>query len=432
MQSVLFSIRSKGLTKYLKRGQTILSRYGPTPSKMVRALDLFSQILDEFQCRATWPTTAVAIERNGPAMEKYVERGIELAIHGYRHIDHSQLALKEQVALLRRARDVFAAAGIPAAGFRSPYLQFNEDAHTAACEVGLAYVSNQPILWNVLDGESLSPAAHLAFERAIAFYAPWSASARASLPYLHGQLVEIPVSLPDDEILLDRLGGEGTGLAERAWSQILAETHQRGELFTLQLHPERIARCAFDLAAVLARARSLDPPVWIARLDEISAWWLARSKAIVTVADAGPGKLQLCLTGPEGMAFLVRDVQVVGPAQPWPQGYRRCETHNLILETPMRPFVGVPLDASPELIGFLQQHNYIVEASSHSDSYSVYLDQPDTAPEHERSLLARIEESDAPLVKLGRWPHNATSALAITGDIDALTLGDYGLRYLGH
>jgi hypothetical protein len=33
---------------------------------------------------------------------------------------------------------------------------------------------------------------------------------------------------------------------------------------------------------------------------------------------------------------------------------------------------------------------------------------------------------------LGRWPHNTGSALAITGDIDALTLWDYGLRYLGY
>jgi hypothetical protein len=46
-------------------------------------------------------------------------------------------------------------------------------------------------------------------------------------------------------------------------------------------------------------------------------------------------------------------------------------------------------------------------------------------------LLSQIEETDRPLVRLGRWPNSARCALAITGDIDALTLRDFGLRYLG-
>jgi hypothetical protein len=32
---------------------------------------------------------------------------------------------------------------------------------------------------------------------------------------------------------------------------------------------------------------------------------------------------------------------------------------------------------------------------------------------------------------LGLWPAGARSALAVTGDIDALTLWDFGLRLLG-
>jgi hypothetical protein len=33
--------------------------------------------------------------------------------------------------------------------------------------------------------------------------------------------------------------------------------------------------------------------------------------------------------------------------------------------------------------------------------------------------------SPAPLVKLGRWPDGAKSALCLTGDLDALSLVDY-------
>jgi hypothetical protein len=44
--------------------------------------------------------------------------------------------------------------------------------------------------------------------------------------------------------------------------------------------------------------------------------------------------------------------------------------------------------------------------------------------------LAQVEGTGCPLVRLGRWPNAARSALAITGDIDALTLRDYGFRFL--
>ena len=398
---------------------------------MVQALDQFSQILQAFQCGATFPATAVAVKRSSKGIEKYAAQGIEFALHGYRHIDLSQLTWEEQVAHLRRARDVFAARGIPVTGFRAPYLRSDENLYIAAGEVGLTYGSNQPILWNVLDGESLSPAAQMAYERAIAFYKPREANEQPSLPCLRHQLVEIPVSLPDDEMLLDRLGGEANSLVERAWRRILSQTYQRGELFTLQLHPERIAGCADGLSAVLAEARALKPPVWIARLDEIAAWWRARAGASVEVTDAGDGGLHLAVAGPEGTTVLARAVEVDAPTVPWADGYRQVKTTAFTIHAPLRPFIGLSPAASPELADFLQQQGYIVEISQESHHYSYYFEQAEFVAGQERPLLAQIEGTDRPLVRSGRWPDGARSALAITGDIDALTLWDYGLRFFG-
>jgi hypothetical protein len=42
-----------------------------------------------------------------------------------------------------------------------------------------------------------------------------------------------------------------------------------------------------------------------------------------------------------------------------------------------------------------------------------------------------IEESKRPLVRLGTWPDGARSALAVTGDIDALTIWDFAARFRG-
>jgi hypothetical protein len=409
-----------------------MSSYGLSPANMVQVLDQFSQILHEFDCGATFPITAVAVERNGRSLERFMAQGIEFASHGYRHIDHSQLSARELMTHLRRAQEVFAATDVPVTGFRSPYLHFNGDLLDAASEVGLAYVSNQPVLWDVLDGESFSPAALTSYERAIEFYMPWKADEQPSLPYLCGPLVEIPVSLPDDEMLVDRLGGDTTGLAQRAWCQILVETHRREELFTLQLHPERVGHCATALSSLLAQARTLDPPVWIACLNEIATWWGARSEATVDVGKISKGELCLRLEGPEGARMLVRNVEVKGPTRPWLNGYQRCETKTMILKTDIRPFVGVPAGTVPELIDYIRHQGYIVEASDSPQEYSVYLDRLAGLPDDKRALLMRIEQGDRPLVKLGRWPDNTCSALAITGDVDALTLWDYGLRYLGH
>jgi hypothetical protein len=432
MQSILFSIRSKGLHKFLKRGQTITRNYGLTPAKIVQALDQFSQILREFQCGATFPTTAVAIERNGKVLKKYIAQGIEFALHGYRHIDYAQLTLEEQMVHLRRAQDAFTTAGIPVTGFRAPYLHFNKNLRTAASEIGLKYVSNQAVLWKVFDGH-FSPTAQMAYERALAFYMPWYADEQPSLPHWYEQLIEIPVSLPDDEILLDRLGNDNNnGLVEEAWSRILTETHQREELFALQLHPERITRCMPALSSLLTKARALDPPVWMATLEEIATWWRARSETTITVSNIDTDRLSLVLKGPKDSTILIRNVEVNEPTYPWINGYRRCETQTLVLKTHIRPFVGVPIDTSPEVVSFLQQQGYIVERSDWPQDYSIYLNQFSAIPENKRSLLNWIEEGNKPLVRLGRWPNNTCSALAVTGDIDALTIWDYGLRYLGY
>jgi peptidoglycan/xylan/chitin deacetylase (PgdA/CDA1 family) len=428
-----FSIaaRGKGVSALFKRARIISARLGLTASKMDLALAQFSRLLQSYGCSATFPITSVVLARNSAVIRKYHSRGIEFAIHGYIHIDYPQLAPEEQLAHLRRAREIFAAMGITVVGFRSPYLRRGTHLYAAIEAAGFSYVSNQPVMWDVLDADAFAPSTGASYERAIKFYDPWPASERLSLPQLCNQLVEIPVSLPDDEMLLDRLGGETDGLVEKTWRRILSQTYQRGELFTIQLHPERIFKCVDGLSAILAEARTLTPSVWIARLDEIAAWWRARANATVDITDVGDGGFHLVVAGPSGTTVLARAVEVDARTVPWANGYRQVEAMTFTVHAPLRPFIGVSPGTSPALISFLRQQGYIVEISGETGRYSHYFDQADFVAEHERSLLAQIERTGRPLVRLGRWPNGARSALAVTGDIDALTLWDYCLRFLG-
>jgi hypothetical protein len=83
------------------------------------------------------------------------------------------------------------------------------------------------------------------------------------------------------------------------------------------------------------------------------------------------------------------------------------------------------------LSGFLREQGYIVEPAGSGGDHTHFLRRDRFSRGDERSLLEELEGLKAPLLRFARWPSGAGSALAITGDVDALTIWDYGLRLLG-
>ena len=423
--------KGKGYLALIKRACTISQRYGFTTTKMEQALHLFNQILKQFDCGASFALTAVVLERNSHIIAKYLDQNIDFIIHGHTHIDYSQLTFGEQLAHIQQAQQNFVNAGMQTAGFRSPYLSRNSHLNSALKEAGFSYVSNQPIIWDIPDEDAVFVLNRTSYKRAIEFYDPWFANEQPSLPGLRDQFVEIPVSLPDDEMLLDRLSGDSNDMIKRFWQHILRQVHQRGELFTIQLHPERINLCAKGLSAVLAEARTFTPEVWFARLDEIAAWWRARAATTIDVRQIENGSWQLTAIGPPGVTILARGVEILGPSKPWSDDYRQITATSCTFQASCRPFIGVSPVCPQALIDFLRQQGYIVQVNDENQRYSIYLDRTNFVHQDEQSLLFQIEQSDGPLARLGRWPNGARSALCITGDIDALTLWDYGRRLFG-
>jgi peptidoglycan/xylan/chitin deacetylase (PgdA/CDA1 family) len=427
MNPISVALKGKGLFKLAQRTVSIVKSYGVTSgNKMDRALKQFTAILNRFECSATFPITAVALERNPQVIKKYQEQGIEFAIHGYRHVDHCQLSQTEQLAQLELAKQLFDSIGIPVQGFRGPYLHANSDTLVALQHQRLAYDSSQGLSWDILDSRETS-----AYRHVLDFYGALPASDYPSLPRLEGDLVRIPYSLPDDEALVHRLSLETTDRMNALWLTVLRRSYELGELFTLGLHPERIFICQEPLTAVLSEAYQLDPAVWIAQLDEIATWWRARNEAEVEITDTVDGKLRVTVMGPSGTTVLARGVELDAPTLPWADGYRQVLAMTFTVHAPLRPCIGLAPTASPELSSFVRQQGYIIELSERDHRCAYYLNQTDFTAEDQRPLLAHIEETGRPLVRLGRWPNGARSALAITGDIDALTLWDYGLRFLG-
>jgi len=418
--------KGKGYSALVKRARSIGARYGLGVAKMDRTLQGFVDILQEFECGATFPITASVLARHAPLVQKYQMQNIEFAIHGLFHVDYSQLSQNEQNKHLERSREIFERAQVWMAGFRGPYLRWNPDTLTAIGSADLSYDSSQAVHWDVVDGYLTDDYQHV-----LGFYRSRSAEDYPALPRRVGNLVQIPYCVPDDEALVERLKLSDVGAKIDIWLAILERTYDLGELFTLGLHPERIGLLQEPLAAVLARARELSPGVWIARLDEITRWWQARSQATLEVVAEEEGVFHLSVHGPPGTIPLTRNVEVKAPTETWGNGFDRVRTTSFHFHARGRPFVGLSPDSDARLSDFLRQQGYLIETSPEGQAYSIYLHRPTFTCEDERPLLKQLNHRGIPLIRLARWPNGAQSALCVTGDIDAMTLWDYGLRVIG-
>lgn len=426
MNAITIAIKGKGILNFLRRSLKIIRHYGLTSHKMNQALMQFTNILHRFGCKATFPITSTALRRNPQVIQNYKEENFEFAIHGHRHIDHCQLSFEDQSTQLASAQRIFEEIGIQAQGFRGPYLHANADTLAALREQNLIYDSSQGLAWDVLDGHETP-----VYLGALKFYGALSAKDYPSLPTLEENLVRIPYSLPDDEALLERLNFETTEQMSDLWLSMLYQTLELGELFVLGLHPERISFCEAALEAVLTEAIRLAPKIWIARLDEIAIWWRDRATATVDIKSIDDNKFRILVTGPANTTVLARHVRSETQTKPWANGYHQVMAKSFTAKAPLRPLIGLSPEASPELASFLRQQGYILEISEARNHFSYYFSQTNFQAMDQRQLLNHIEGTNRPLIRLGRWPNSARSALSITGDIDALTLWDYGLRFLG-
>jgi peptidoglycan/xylan/chitin deacetylase (PgdA/CDA1 family) len=391
------------------------------------ALKLFVKTLQKYGCGATFPITTAALARNGRVIEMYQAQNIEFAMHGLFHVDYSQLPLAEQNNHIEQARQVFQQGKIKLTGFRCPYLRWNEDTLAAVADNNLSYDSSQALYWDVVDGYATAD-----YWRVLEFYRAKPASRYPSVPRKAGNLVQIPYCVPDDESLIDRLKLTDMWDMAKIWQGILKQTYELGELFTLGLHPERIGLLYRALDRTLAQASHLSPHVWLARLDEITAWWQARSEAKFEIVAEGDDSYCLSIHGPSQMTVLVRNVAVEPPVEPWWGNFKRLAVTTFRFRAKQRPCIGLSPESDPAMGSFLQQQGYWIETGADRQAYSIYLNFPAFTPEDERPLLKQLEAGQEPLIRLGRWPNAARSALCVTGDIDALTIWDYGLRFLGN
>lgn len=178
--------------------------------------------------------------------------GFEIGVHG---LHHDGRDLESRAMLEERLPEIRAyAARWGAVGFRGPALNRDWDLMPL---LGFDYDTSYP---------ETDP------------HGPQAAGCCSWLPFFNRDLVELPVTLPQDHTVFDILGQRD----ERLWVEKAALLRDRGGLAMSIVHPDYMAT-APRLAAYgrLLERLAGDASAWCALPREVAAWWRRRAASRV-------------------------------------------------------------------------------------------------------------------------------------------------------
>jgi len=218
----------------------IFLRYGFLSNKMINKIKAYQEILNNFNAPATFFITAKPLEKHIQALSKCIEQNIEIGIHGYEHLDYTKLSNDVVHSHFRKAKKIFEDNHIKVSLYRFPYLKHSEKFLSILKGLSLDCDCSTTIYWGNDAEHCNQDRIKLQSLKTYLDQYEWkSADSSISIPRVTDGVVEIPVSLPDDD-LLERAHLLNPQTVQNIWGEILRQTYFRGELFTLQLHQERI------------------------------------------------------------------------------------------------------------------------------------------------------------------------------------------------
>jgi peptidoglycan/xylan/chitin deacetylase (PgdA/CDA1 family) len=428
-----FVFRTKGFIGFFLRVGMLVRRFDLSGNKMKKAISGIQQIGKKYSYQPALIIPSVVLKRYSNFFKLFSNNGLEFCAHGYIHRDLKHLSLKEQVAQIQIARGIFNDLGVPVYGFRSPYLSRNCFTTEAIQKNNFLWESNETLIWkDYLVSQELKLSS-LMRDAVHLLYNPLDAQENVAIPRLLGEVVGIPIALPDDEMLIDRFGIVDSYTIESIWAAILEKTREQGGIFVLQLHPERFAICRNVMEALLNRASRPEHGIWVTGMKEVAEWWKEKSQFEVGFrSEPQKGYWVKCKCSDRAVIlsrnhcsedsrlFLYKDYHTIK------------QREFFVVSGEMKPCIGVRPSCSQMLLNFLKDEGFPFEVSQDGSKYSLYIDGYEIFDrKDEQYLLNVIEQSTNPIVRYWRWPQGKRSAFVTSHDLDCLTLTDFLLRTLG-
>lgn len=425
---ISFLWQSRGVINLITRAISITQRFSLTPRKLENLLASYINLLLKFNVTPTFPVTANIIKRYPQTIKKLQDKGAKFEVHGYVHIDYSRLNLEQQESHFKRAIKVFKKNKIAFTGFRAPYTRWNNDTMKALVNNGFLWDSSHTILWDIINEQEFKKNKLDAYKKVIKLYNPANARTQISTPrILDNKIIEIPLTLPEDEMVVDRLGIKDKGKIKEIVLNLMKKTYDRGELFGLQIHHERIPLYKLAAEELLHTIEKFNPPVWKATFEEIAKWWNEKDKFTAEIKELKNQTYNIKLKCSARATVLIRNLTTNTEEKKWFGNYKRIKAiSEFTINATAKPIIGINKNCSSAFIDFIKQEGYIFEFSEAKDKYSIYFD--NILEFNELEILKQIENVDFPLIRFWRWPLGARSVLTITGDIDALTIFDFLAR----
>src|SRR6266700_291715 len=224
MNLVAFSIKTKGIHNFARRLWTVFTRFGVSEKKTKKALQTVIDSLQPYNAVPTFYIPAVVLGRHPALIAEIAHCGAEIGIHGYVHNDYRTLSKDEQHKQTKQAISVFQRTRIPYQGFRNPYLGWTEDSLDVFTGLGLTYESNEAIFHDVIDLGHFPPLLKSGLEKSLSLFQALPCNVYTLRPNFERSLLRIPTSIPDDEIVFDRLRITNAGEVGDIWSRISAHT----------------------------------------------------------------------------------------------------------------------------------------------------------------------------------------------------------------
>lgn len=211
--------------------------------------------------------TEGAIE-NPDIVQMVLQAGGEVAGHGDIHTAFSGQDYDTQRNRLASMRDLINPllnSGQSISGFRAPYLSQDRTTFQALSDLGFDYDAGDADTWS-----------------------------QVTLPFMVGDLVQLPPSMPMDWSLLEDVQlSDADALA--IWSDKLEYVIARGGLFSWLHHPWVIEGHLGVVTALLSEALA-HGDLWFARQDDIATWWRARLDLQLILQEESDSILRISLS----------------------------------------------------------------------------------------------------------------------------------------
>lgn len=440
MNLVAFSIKTKGAHNFARRLWTVFARFGFSDARSRRTLLSILATVRQYDGNPTFFIPAVVLRRHPELISEIAYCGAEIGIHGYVHNDYRSLNDASQHQQTQQAMAVFQDVHLPFQGFRNPYLGWTDAAVRSFTALGFGYDSNEAIVHDVVDLNKLSSTIRSGWEKSLVLFQAIAPSQYTLRPHFEGNLARIPTSIPDDEMLYDRLRITNQMALGDLWSEVMSRVYGLGGIYTLNLHPERGVLCKPALDRLLSFSQKQALPIWVASLHEVELWWRERQQFNFSLEPVGEATWRVTATCTPRASVLARHLTVDGAAMTaWSDEESCVDGRQFVVHAATCPCVALSLRTSSDVEDFVREQGYMVQRAEEASApaHSLYLDMPDglgkTRAEQiarRSALVAEVESLEKPLLRFGVWPDRARAALSITGDIDSITIQDFFLRIL--